>query len=118
MVNSPAGSSDLFLIPSCTTSFFLYLSFSTLYSSSLWRTDTIVFAKLNKRPLSIKPSSNAFEINNLLQVFLTLSLSPFVAERPRARFGAPYLRVNEKPIDARNLVMRSAYAHTDSGNEG
>ena len=36
---------------------FLYLSFSTLYSSFLWRTDTIVFAKLNKPPL------NVFEIN-------------------------------------------------------
>ena len=26
--------------------------FSTMYFSSLWRTDTIVFAKLNKHPLS------------------------------------------------------------------
>ena len=34
---------------------FLYLSFSTFYSSSLWRTDTIVFAKLNKPHVSIKP---------------------------------------------------------------
>ena len=34
---------------------FLYLSFSTLNSSSLWRTDTIVFAKLVKPPVSIKP---------------------------------------------------------------
>ena len=32
-------------------------SFSTLYSSSLWRTDTIVFAELNKHPLSNKPPS-------------------------------------------------------------
>ena len=37
------------------TSNFLYLSFSTLNSSSLWRTDTIVFAKLVKPPVSIKP---------------------------------------------------------------
>ena len=46
----PAESSDLFLIIGCMTSNLLYLSFSTLYSSSSWRTDTIVFAKLNKRP--------------------------------------------------------------------
>ena len=49
MVHSPTGSSDLFMI----------LGFSTLYSSPLWRTDTIVFAKLHKLPL---PSS-VFEIN-------------------------------------------------------
>ena len=52
MVYSPTGSSDLFLIPGCMTSNFLYLNFSTLYSSSLWRTDTIVFAKLNTLPLN------------------------------------------------------------------
>ena len=34
---------------------FLFLSLSTFYSSSLWRTDTIVFAKLNKPLVSIKP---------------------------------------------------------------
>ena len=34
---------------------FLYFSFSTLYSSSLWRTDTVVFAKWNKLPLLNKP---------------------------------------------------------------
>ena len=55
MAYSPTGSSDLFLILGCTTSNFLYLSFSTLNSSSLWRTDTIVFAKLVKPPVSIKP---------------------------------------------------------------
>ena len=48
MVYSPTGSSDLFLILGCMTSNFLYLSFSTFYSSALWRTDTTVFAKLNK----------------------------------------------------------------------
>ena len=31
---------------------FLYLSFSTLHSSSFWRDDTIFFAKLNKPPVS------------------------------------------------------------------
>ena len=54
MVYLPTGSSDLFLFFSCMTSNFLYLSFSTFYSSSLWRTDTIVFSKLNKPPTSIK----------------------------------------------------------------
>ena len=46
------------------TSNVLYLSFSTLYSSSLWRTDSIVFSRLNKPPVSFKtPLSNGFEIN-------------------------------------------------------
>ena len=41
-----------------------------LYFGSLWRTDTIVFAKLNKHPSQIcpvsnKPPSNVFEINKL-----------------------------------------------------
>ena len=35
------------------TSNFLNLNFSTLYSSSLWRTDTILWVKLNK-PRSLK----------------------------------------------------------------
>ena len=70
MVYSPAGCLDLFLILGCVISNFLYLSFSTLYSSSLWRTDTIVFAKLNEPLLSNKPSvsltsppSKGFEMN-------------------------------------------------------
>ena len=54
MVYSPTGSSDLFLILGCMTSNLSYLSFSTLYSSSLWRNDTFVFSKLNKPPISIK----------------------------------------------------------------
>ena len=49
------GSSDLFSILGCMTSNFLYLSFSTLYSSSLWRTNTFDFSKLNKLLLSNKP---------------------------------------------------------------
>ena len=52
---SPTRSSDLFLILGCKTSDFLYLGFSTLYFSSLWTTDTIIFAKLNTSPLSNKP---------------------------------------------------------------
>ena len=55
MVYSPTGSLDLFLILGCMTSNFLYLSFSTLYSSSLWRTDTIVFSKLSQPPLKYAP---------------------------------------------------------------
>ena len=46
MVYSP----DLFLILCCMISNFSYLSFSTPQSSSLWRTDTIVFAKLKSPP--------------------------------------------------------------------
>ena len=58
MVYSCDGSSDLSLLLSCMTSNFLWLSFSTLHSSSLRRTDTIVFAKLIKPPPSqINPSS-------------------------------------------------------------
>ena len=34
---------------------FLYWSFSTLHSSSLWRTDTTIFTKFDKPPLSNKP---------------------------------------------------------------
>ena len=39
------------------------LSFSTLHSSSLWKADTTIFAKLNKPSLSSMPPSNVFEIN-------------------------------------------------------
>ena len=44
---------------------FMYLSYSTLLSNTLLRTDTIIFAKLNKPPppLSTKPISNVLEIN-------------------------------------------------------
>ena len=44
---------------------FLYLSFSTFYSSSLRRTHTIVFSKLNKHPPQTHPPtpSNGLEIN-------------------------------------------------------
>ena len=55
MVYSPTGSSDLFLFLACMTSDFLFLSFSTLYFSSLWTTNTTIFAKLNKSPLSNNP---------------------------------------------------------------
>ena len=59
MVYSPTGSSDLILIRGCMTSSFLYLSFSTLYSSSLWRGVIIIVSKLNKPPAP----SNGLEIN-------------------------------------------------------
>ena len=42
-----------FLIFDGMTSNFLHLSFSTLNSSCLWRTDTIIFAKLSKTPISL-----------------------------------------------------------------
>ena len=54
MVYLPTGSSELILILGCMTQNFLYLSFSALYSSSLWRTDTIIVSKLNKPSLSNK----------------------------------------------------------------
>ena len=50
IVYSRVGRSDLFLITGYVTSNFLYLSFSTLRSRSLWRTDTTIFAKLNNSP--------------------------------------------------------------------
>ena len=47
MVFSPTGSSDLLVILGCNlTSNFLYLSFSTSYSSSFGRTDTILISSL------------------------------------------------------------------------
>ena len=53
------------------TSDFLYLSFSTLRSSSLWRADTIVYAKLNNSPpptpLSNKLPLNVLEIKKSAQ---------------------------------------------------
>ena len=52
MVHSPTGSLDLLLILGCLTSNFSYLWFSTLYSSSFGMTETIVFAKQNKTPIS------------------------------------------------------------------
>ena len=57
----------------------LYLSFSTLYSSSLWRTDTIIVSKLNRPPSPPPPPppppppsllsspSNGLEINKPLE---------------------------------------------------
>ena len=41
-----AGSWDLFLTFCCLRSNFMYLSFSTLWSIWLWRSDTIIFVKL------------------------------------------------------------------------
>ena len=55
MVYLPVGSSDLFLILGCMPYTFLYLSFSTLPSSLLWRADTTTIAELSKPPLSTKP---------------------------------------------------------------
>ena len=57
-----------FFILGCMTSNYMrYLRFSALHSSSLWRTDTNIFAKLNKPPVSIEPPSNVFEINKPLE---------------------------------------------------
>ena len=67
MVYLPTGSSDLIPILGCTTSNFLYLSFTTLYSSSFWRTDTIVVSKLNTHP-----PSPARELNRGFTVYKEL----------------------------------------------
>ena len=75
MVYSAAGGSVLFLILGYMTPNFLYLTFPTLHSSSLWRTDTIFFAKLNKSPLSIKtypPPPYVFEINKHINNVFTV----------------------------------------------
>ena len=78
MVDSPTGRSDFFLVHGCMASNFLQLNFSSVYSSASWRTDDIVFAKLNKSPLSNNPppSPNGFEINKwgLNRRFSVLSL--------------------------------------------
>ena len=70
MVYSQAGTSDLFLILGFMISNVLYLSFSTLHSSSLWRTDTFFFAKLSKPPLSNKPPSLLTHPSSPSNVFL------------------------------------------------
>ena len=71
MVYSPTESSDLFLILGCMTSNVLVLKLFQFYYSSLWRTDTIVFAKLDKPPRSLLSlPSDAFEINKLPGVLI------------------------------------------------
>ena len=71
MVYSPTESSDLFLILGCMTSNVLVLKLFQFYYSSLWRTGTIVFAKLDKPPRSLLSlPSDAFEINKLPGVLI------------------------------------------------
>lgn len=50
MVYSRTASSDLLSIFSYMTSNLMYLSFSTLRSSFLWRIDNVIFTKLDKPP--------------------------------------------------------------------
>ena len=52
MIYSPTGSSDLFLILGCLTSNLLVLGLFHL-AFFLWGTNTTVFARLNKAPISI-----------------------------------------------------------------
>ena len=65
--DSCARSSNLLFIFGYMTTNFMCLLFSTFRSISLWGIDTIIFAKLDKHPLSMKhlppPSSNVLEIN-------------------------------------------------------
>ena len=77
MVYSQAGTSDLFLILGFMTLNVLYLSFSTLHSSSLWRTDTFFFAKLSKPSLSNKPPSLLSHPPSPSNVFLMNEPPPF-----------------------------------------
>ena len=68
MIYFPTGSSDFTMILGCMTENFLYLSFSTLYSSSLWRNDTIVVSwNILSPPSLLSPSSsNGLEKNKPL----------------------------------------------------
>ena len=54
MVYSRIASSDLLSIFSYMTSNLMYLSFSTLRSSYLWRIDNVIFTKLDKPPAFLK----------------------------------------------------------------
>ena len=97
---------------------FLYLSFSTLYSSSLRRTDTIVVSKLNKPPLLSPPSllstpSNGLEINKppggLNRGFTVLAFSQALHEqnrsaRSRAKNWALTILIHKPP--GADLVIR------------
>ena len=51
------------LIPGCKTSKLFVLELLHLFSSSLLRTDIIVFSKSNKSTVFTKPPSNGLEIN-------------------------------------------------------
>ena len=55
MVYLPTGGSDLILILGCMTSNLFVLELLHFGFKCLWRTDTIVFSKLNKPPFSNKP---------------------------------------------------------------
>ena len=68
MVYSPAGFVfDLWLHDLELLELKLFHFGFYMHCSSLWRTDTIVFAILNKPHLSNKPYSNVFEVNKPLQ---------------------------------------------------
>ena len=76
MVYSPTGRSDFFLVH----------GFTTVYSSALWRTDTIIFAKLNKpTPAPAPTPSNRIEINkapgSLIEDLSTLLHSGYLQTR-------------------------------------
>ena len=66
MVYLRTGSSDFIVIFGGMIYNLVFELFQiVLYRSSLWRTDTIIFSKLNKPPFPIKPPPplNGFEIN-------------------------------------------------------
>ena len=83
MVYLPTGSSDLIPDPRLHDLNFLFLSYSILCSSSLWRTDTIDVSKLNKPPRSPPhPQPNGLEINKADKPpsGLNTGLTVFIAE--------------------------------------
>ena len=83
MVYLPTESLDLMLTLGYMASNLLFLTFFTLYSSSLWRTDTIVPSKLNKPP----PPSN----------------KPFVSTNPPPDIPSNELEIN-KPSGGKGLM--------------
>ena len=71
MVYLPTGSLGWFWSSAAWPPTFLFVSFSTLYSSSLWRTATIVFSKLNNGPLpNMSPLKRAWNIARLKGRFM------------------------------------------------
>ena len=65
MVYLPTGSSDLILIPGCMTSNLLVLELFLFVLWLFWRTDTIIFSKLNKP----RPGGGGGGVNRGFMVF-------------------------------------------------
>ena len=93
----PTGSLDLFLILSCTTFNFLYLSFFTLFSSCLWRTDTIVQWFQNKPATAEIPRLlNCLLLTALHLLALGAFCSSIVTSAYFSRVGQPLQNILNK----------------------